>query len=365
MNALVNALLVALPLLLMEAALRFMPVAGMPHVLPVTAATPVARLQPNVEYTYSRDWNFSVHHRRRTNNFGYVHQADYQPEAATPLLAVIGDSFVEAQGITPGNSAAERLHRRVSPAGRVYSIGLSGAPLSQYLIFAQFARDTFRADAMAFVIISNDFDESLLKYKADPRFHYFDGNGELQRIDYEIPTLKKVLRHSALMRYLVLNLEPARALEVIRGLGQRPDAALAEPRVEDSKKAIVYFLDQLPSRAGLASDAIVFVLDAVRPAIYAPEALQKAADGYHARMRRYFAEQASARGYHVLDMQPVFIARHQADGSRFELTSTDSHWNALANGIVADEIEKSAPFARAFRSVQPAASARPVPAGGS
>ena len=47
-------------------------------------------------------------------------------------------------------------------------------------------------------------------------------------------------------------------------------------------------------------------------------------------------------------MQPAFIARHQADGSRFELAPTDGHWNALGHRLAAAEIEKSAPFLRLF-----------------
>src|SRR5262245_41283433 len=347
MNRLINAALFLAPFLLVEAVFRFLPVASMPMITPVTARTPVAHMQPNVEYTYSRDWNFSIHHRKRSNNFGYVNQADYQLDAAAPLLAVIGDSYVEAQGVPAGRNVAEVLQQRVSPKGRVYSIGLSGAPLSQYMMFAQFARDTFHPAAMAFVIINNDFDESLLKYKSDARFHYFDASGELRRVDYEMSTLKKILRHSALMRYVVINLQPERAWELAR-LAMRQSAISLDERTEDSKKAVDYFLDQLPGRSGLRSDSVVFVLDAVRPAIYSPEALQKADDGYHARMRRYFTEQATARGYHVIDMQPVFIARNRADGSRFELVPTDSHWNALAHQLAADEIEKSAPFTRLF-----------------
>jgi hypothetical protein len=349
-NWLVNTLLFILPFLFVEAALRFMPVTNPPYILPVSAATPVARLQPNVDFTYSRDWNFSVHHRKHSNNFGYVNQADYDPAARTPLMALIGDSFVEADGILPGNNAAELLHHRLAPGGRVYSIGLSGAPLSQYLVFAQFARDAFRADAMAFVIINNDFDESLLKYKSDPRFHYFSADGELRRVDYEMSRAKKILRKSAFLRYVILNLEPARALDRIRGFTGRSEAPGLEERAADSKQAILYFLDQLPAKSGLGADSIVFVLDAVRPAIYSAEALQQAGDGFHARMRRYFAEQASERGYQVLDMEPVFMARHRSDGSRFELTPTDSHWNALGNALAAGEIAKSAAFTRVFRS---------------
>jgi hypothetical protein len=181
-NWFVNSLLLLLPFVGIEAAFRLLPVSKPPYILPVSAETPVARVQPGVDYTYSRDWNFSVVTSKRSNNFGYIHQEDYRPDSATPLLAVIGDSYVEAHAIEAGKNAAEILHSRLGGTGRVYSIGLSGAPLSQYLVFAEFAKNALHPNAMAFFIIGNDFDESLLRYKADPRFHYFAENGELRRI---------------------------------------------------------------------------------------------------------------------------------------------------------------------------------------
>jgi len=64
-------------------------------------------------------------------------------------------------------------------------------------------------------------------------------------------------------------------------------------------------------------------------------------------MRRYFAAAAQARGYAVLDLQPVFIARNRQDGSRFEFP-TDSHWNELGHRLVAEELRGSAVFRQLF-----------------
>jgi hypothetical protein len=347
-NWVINCLLFVLPLVGMEAAFRWLPVSKPPYILPVTAEAPVARFQPNVDYLYSKDWNFSVQTRKRSNNFGYIHQADYRPDEAAPLLMLIGDSYVEAHTIPAGQSAAELLHAAVDGRGRVYSMGLSGAPLSQYLAFAGYARATFRPDAMAFVIISNDFDESLLKYKADRRFHYFTDHGELRRVDYEMSTSKKILRESALLRYLMLHLEPARTLAAVRRSLDKPGPEALEERTTDSKKAIDYFFDQLPGKSGLDADSILFVMDAMRPAIYSPQELRQSEDAYFPRMRRYFAEQAGKRGYRVLDMQPVFMARHARDGSTFEAGPTDGHWNALGHRLVAEEVQRSELFARVF-----------------
>ena len=354
--------LVVVPLLMLEGICRLLPVTDPPPLMPVTAAAPVVRLQPNRDYRFSAGWNFSIVTRKRSNNFGYNFVSDYDPQETAPLLAVIGDSFVEALTVDAGKSAAEVLDSKVAGKGRVYSLGVSGAPLSQYLVFADFARTTFRPDAMAFFIISNDFDESLLKYNAEPRFHYFEDKAtgaQLRRVDYALPPAKEILRKSAFVRYVVLNVRVGRSLERMRKafsgrasapylLAQdlMPPATLAQ-RIRDSKQAVDHFLDQLPARSGLPSAAIVFIMDAMRPAIYSEEWLRLAENGYHAQMRRYFEAAATARGYQVVDLQPVFIARHRRDGARFELP-TDSHWNELGNRLVADELEKTAAFKRVF-----------------
>ena len=354
------ALLFVAPLVILEGVLRFFPVSSPPYLLPVSASDPVARYQPNVEYQYSWGPDFAVRARKRSNNFGYTHVADYRSEERTPLLMVIGDSFVEAQAVDAGRTAPELLHTGLRGTGRVYSMGISGAPLSQYLVFAQHAARTFRPDAMAFAIISNDFDESLLKYKSEPRFHYFSDDGVLRRVDYELSKTKQVLRHSAFLRYVMYNVAAEQRLQALlnpaapAAWGSRdsePPEKL-ERRVRDSERAVDYFFERLPAMSGLDSRAIVFVLDAVRPAIYREETLRSSETGYHARMRRYFANAAQARGYAVLDLQPVFVARHRQDGSRFEFP-TDSHWNELGHRLIAEELLGSAVFKQLFPGSAP------------
>jgi hypothetical protein len=356
--------LIVVPFLMLEGVFRLLPVTDPPYSPPVASADPVARLQPGLDYRYSSGWDFSIIAHKRTNNFGYNFIRDYDPAETTPLLMVIGDSFVQANAVDAGKTAAELLDAGLDGKGRVYSVGLAGAPLSQYLVFAQFAKRTFRPDAMAFFIISNDFDESLRQYASDPRLHYFEESGGqallTRRGDYEMSPLKTVLRRSAFVRYAMLNVQVVERLEDVLGalrgrkraapyLGSR-DAdtpAALEQRIADAKRAVDHFLDRLPAMSGLASDSIVFVLDAMRPAIYSAQALRLSENSYHAQMRRYFHASAAARGYQVLDMQPVFMARHRLDGARFEFP-TDSHWNALANRVVAEELQASALFNRVF-----------------
>jgi len=351
--------LIALPLLIMEGFFRLLPVSNPPYLLPVSAQHPVVHYQPNIEYLSSGGWNFSIRTRMRTNNFGYNNFWDYHPEDTTPLLMVIGDSFVEALTVDSGKSAAEILNSTVSGRGRVYSIGVSGAALSQYLAFAEFSRNTFRPSAMAFFVVENDYDESLLKYAVLPagRFHYFEESGDglaLRRVDYERSTIKTFLRKSAFVRYVMLNAQLQRMLYHLGGPSCRSEdpyaceePAALERRIADSKRAVDYFLDQVPAKSGLGSDSIVFVVDALRPAMYSAETLLKAQNSYVSRMRQYFMKQARSRGYEILDMQPAFMGKHRLDNSRFEFP-TNGHWNELGNRVVADEIRKSAVFTRIF-----------------
>jgi hypothetical protein len=353
--ALVNTGLVLAPFLLLEGLFRLLPVSDTPPLLSVNEQTPVVRYQPNVDYRYSRDWNFSIVTHRHSNNYGFIHAADFRPDEPAPLMALIGDSFVEANVVDAGKGVAEILDAAVAGTGRVYGIGVSGAPLSQYLMFADYARRTFRPQAMTIAIIGNDFDESLLKYKTEPRFHYFTADGSLTRVDYRLSASKQILRHSATLRYVMFNLDAPHRLAALRdswrgaGLAQAEVSAELEQRIADSQRAVDYFLDQLPERAGLGAQSILLVLDALRPQLYSAAALAKIDNGFQARLRRYFAAQATARGYQVIDLQPVFIARHELDGSTFEAAPTDSHWNALAHRIVAEQVRSSALFDRMFR----------------
>ena len=107
----------------------------------MNAKHPTAYRQSNIDYVYSQGWDFSIRTAKKTNNAGYAHEEDYRAEDHRPFMMVIGDSFVEARQVDAGSTAAELLNRKVADDGRVYSMALSDAPLSQYLKFAEFATD--------------------------------------------------------------------------------------------------------------------------------------------------------------------------------------------------------------------------------
>jgi len=89
------------------------------------------------------------------------------------------------------------------------------------------------------------------------------------------------------------------------------------------------------------------VVDPLRRAIYSPDAWAEAQKGFYGRIPQYFAEQARARGYEVIDLRPAFVQSFKL-GRIIEVAPTDSHWSAIGHQLVAEELARSKVFNRTF-----------------
>lgn len=354
-------------LLLLELGFRLLPVNEGLRGLSVDEQNPVFRFTPHRESVYSRGWNFSIVNRVRTNNYGFINDHDYDPALTTPLLAVIGDSFVEAVMVPFAQTGVARLADSVGAAGRVYGFGTSGSSLSQYLAYARYVRDTFHPTALTVVIVGNDFDESLRTYKNEPGLHYFaespGGELTLTRLDRPVPWWRDLVGGSSLAMYLYVNLEirdvwkrfayrPGQsAISRPRFVGNTAAEATAE-RVADSDRVIDAFLRQLPGMAGLPVSRIALVVDAPRPELYDASALEAVSDSYFSIMRAHLIDRARAGGFEVVDMQPAFLADYAQRRLRFEYPD-DNHWNGTGHEVFARVVQGSKVYRDTFEVVQP------------
>lgn len=343
-------------LLALEVALRFFPVSTRGHSQPVNNTSPMLHFKPNNDFTFSRNWNFTLVNRGRSNNYGYVNNNDYFADAKTPLLAVIGDSYVEALMTPFAETVQGRLWDCFNPDYRVYSFGASGSPLSQYLAYTRYVAETFAPKVVALVVVGNDFDESLYRYKRAPGLHYFkelpNGAFSLARVDFnpakEYGNLLGFIGDSALVRYIVLNMQVSNLSTLKEFLKPRSDqrfvgntfANADDERVAFSKKAVDYFLEQMPGAARLKPQNIVLIVDGPRELIYEKGKLEEFAGAYFPVMRGYFIQQARERGFTVVDMQPIFVEHYKKHGLRFEY-KTDGHWNGLAHGLAAKAVSET------------------------
>ena len=343
-------------ILLLEVMLRSLPVSSGLMTQPVTTASPLFHFLPNRDLWHSQGWRFAYANRIHVNNAGFVNPVDYDSSVSTPLLAVIGDSYVEALIVPQQETLHARLARRTDGRGRVYSFAASGAPLSQYLIWAEHASREYGAGGGVFVVVGNDFDESLASVKRGPGFHHFAERGgrlELELVEYQPNRRRELIYASALGRYLVFNLK---ALDVLTAfwatLADRAarctvhaefvgntSAESSTERLSKSRRAVDTFLAELPRRTGWKPARVLLLVDGVRR--YAGDGtLGNAPGSYFSQMRAYLIKQAAKRGFGVVDMHPIFAMRHAADRSRFEYAD-DAHWNSLAHELAAEAIVKT------------------------
>jgi len=346
----------------LEIILHFLPVQSYVPYQPVNNDNPVARYRPCHPFVYSNHWNFQDINYGRTNAQGFVSDFDYAADDSRPLIAVIGDSYIEARMVQFSQTMQETIRAGLHGASRVYAFAMNGAALSQYLAFAKEARDSYRPDVLVVNIVSNDFDESFSDVHSISRFHYFaeDANGNLcphLQGSYRPAWLREILSHSALMRYVYFHLRitdvPRKIRRITRSLqGVSPFKNPPPPapasgnrfakRLPISRRAADAFLNLLPAYAGLPPGSIVLVLDGQRLSLYRGRHKQ---DAFFESMRRYVVERACLLGYEVIDMHPVFERDYTIHGQRFEFTH-DAHWNARAHGLVGREILKSQTVAR-------------------
>jgi hypothetical protein len=335
-----------------EVTLRFLPVASGMRTLPVTFESSVFRFTPDRDFLYSRDWDMALANRGHVNNAGFVNDQDYQTAHDLPLLAVIGDSMIEAAMVPFRDALPGRLAAGLSGKARVYSFAASGAPLSQYLIWARHAVREYGARALLINVVGNDFDESHSHYKISVGFwHYVpDENGQLhlRLFDYHPGRLRGLVLTSALARYVLFNLQfGARWLELkglfLRGTnGPRPryagntEADANPDRIRDSFGVLDAFFRDLPQYTGLPPSRITIVADGFRY----PEIAKAATGTYFDVMRREILSRAASLGYNAIDLDIFFFEHFSRFGQRFEF-ARDGHWNSTGHRVASDAVISS------------------------
>jgi hypothetical protein len=344
-------------LIVAEIVLRFLPVNEGLRAQPVDAANPIFRFQPNRTSTWSEGWNFESVNRVHVNNDGFINDQDYDPSMSTPLLAIVGDSYIEAGMVPFPETIGGRLEADLRGRGRVYTFAASGAGLPQYLVWADYARRRYHPDAFVINIIANDFDESLWHRGQSPGFHHFqrmpDGTAVLRRVDYQPSFWRLLLRHSALAMYLITNMKVQQLLDFsVQSLGANDKRwssnipyESSEVAFADYRWAVDRFLDALPAATGVDADRIVLVFDGLRPDMYDPALLPEAERGTWGVMRAYVMEQARARNIGTVDLQPIFSDDYARARRRFEFPH-DGHWNSLGHELAVREIEGTPAFRR-------------------
>ncbi len=346
-------------LIILEILLRFFPVSEGLNFQDVTKTNPVMRAQPSNIVTQSRHWNFYKVQNLKINNLGFRNDFDYSTNSKKKVISIVGDSYVEASQLSFDNTFYGKLSKSFGENADVLTFGFSGAPLSQYLIWAKYAVDNFKVDELTFVIVENDFTESM--YERTGRFfagyHYFKpcNNGQycLILIERKSNFLTSILKQSVLVSYLYRNLLVMEYVRLFKykyfekaqsESGNNLKNSIGTNDVSFDLKterlAIDVFLNKL-KELEISEKKISFIVDGR----FYEKDIDKTSLFYLSR--NYFIDEAEKKGYRVLDLKEVFRTDYRKNRKRFEF-ELDYHWNERAHSLIHKELVKFYKAARIF-----------------
>ncbi len=219
----------------------------------------------------------------RINNFGWNSDIDYHVNHAKPLIAIIGDSFIEALQVDIDKSIAGIIREKVKNKYEVYSFGKSGAALSQYLQMSRYVKKYFNPDIIVINVVHNDFDESLCSCSLARKIGMLClETNDSKLVEAKISNtpgftfipdkVKNIVYRSSVYRYLAQNLKIFNIMNNLkqhfnkREYNANIDVEKVRSQYNDIVKALDYILNKIKQEN--PGKKIIFIMDALRYDIY-------------------------------------------------------------------------------------------------
>lgn len=326
--------LIIVSILLLEIIFWILPTAELFEKENVNNNQPVLKYKPNQSINFSLGADFYQVARKNTNNHGFVN-SDHYKKNSKPHLAVIGDSFVEAMQIDFDDSISGVLKKKIGKD--VYSFAVSGASLSQYIAYAKYVEQTYNPQKYIFVIIENDFDQSICSIKETLPASYYEGqfcydkNWNLKLNEFNgYSLINFIARKSNFIRYTVLNvgINPRTIFSNRKDMqGIESDKTNSVIHLENlSYKVIDLFLKEIYLIT--KGKPVYLILDADRNQIY------KDANkySYFNKMRDYIKNSQGYENFKIVDLEISFEKNFRDTGIKPEF-KTDSHWDESGHMI--------------------------------
>lgn len=325
---------------LLEVVFRILPTSDATKRTDVNDANPYLRFEPDRVVNFTIGRFFDIQTVKRVNKQGFFDDADFYSDSTKKKIAIIGDSYVEALQVSNKDAIHGQLRSLLSEDYVVNGIGMSGSPLSQYLAYSKLVKQDINPDYFVFVIVGNDFDESMTRYLTNAGYHHYNDDLQIVRFDLKTPLHKKIIRSSAIARYFAINMSGyvipnpfSKEVPVV----EYQDNTLKhvdEERLEWSKKASDAFIKDV--KKVTLDKPVILVLDGHRDQIYKNRTPDE--NAYSSDMMSYIKRQAEKAEMHVIDMHPLFDADYRINGKKFEF-DTDWHWNERGHMLAAQAVK--------------------------
>ncbi len=294
----------------------------------------------------------------KINNHGWNAAIDYQFEkvdSTTFRIAVIGDSYVEALNLDVDKSFVSNLNKSLNNI-EVYSFGIGGSPMSQYMHFCRYVEKMYAPDAYIFVLANNDIDESWAQY------------GEFRNLVLSTNDLGNIIEHhpqyyeisqgkfttlakkSALVRYMFYNLQIYRIARLLRfhfNPDKLPKGVVKPKKVHSTKEMIkdvsTYIFEEIEKTTD--QKQVLFVQDGDRANVYK----LKPNDTKLMELVTVTKNLCDSLNYGYIYLFPIFERDFKQNKTRFN-TAADYHWNEYAHSLIADTL--SSYILREFNAIK-------------
>ncbi len=287
------------------------------------------------------------------NNLGWNSAIDYTTRKRDkPLIAIIGDSYIEAFQVDVTKSIAALLRAKLAGKFDVYSFGISGAALSEYLQISRYVRKYFHPDILVFNVVHNDFDESLVGGKNFQGHLYLKIQNHraveapfvtfvplLQRTDPYNRLKTFLVIHSDLFRYLVFNCHLDERIRRWKRIFHHNkvnyNANINVDQVKNESKEIKIAINYIVKNIKKENKGskIIFMVDAPRRDIYLNELKESNLTWMNLLLQKI------CRKYDVgfIDLTKPFYDDYVRHHKRFN-PPYDYHWNQYGHKMAAQAL---------------------------
>ena len=280
--------------------------------------------------------------RWHVNNAGWLSGVDYlsKAERRRPLIAVIGDSYVEALQVDYDKTFVALLGSALRDSFEVYAFGFAGTPLSGYLHLARYVDRVFEPDVLMVNLCYNDFSESVRELYRAPDFLQVSVRAgavvEVPPLPRQYNRLKRFLFHSATMRYvyyLAPNFFHALNWNAPRSAGYSENIAPDETRQNREMIALAtrYVIETICREN--AGKKVYVIMPAPRSDIY-----RGSLEASKVRwLNDLMADSMRGLPCVLIDQTEYFKSDYLRNGKRFE-TPYDAHWNEYGHYVTFKQV---------------------------
>lgn len=271
------------------------------------------------------------------NAQGWNAPEDYAPAAPgdSPLVAVVGDSYVQGLHVTHDQHVASQLREALGGSARVYRFGFAGAALTDYVRLIALAEERYAPDAVVVLVVEDDIKEAVENLGRIGKINQLvegDGGGFAWREarTYRPNKWRRRIRNSALVRYLLFN---AKVDLRMGGAPPPPPSAqeLAAAQAESERlqpRAAAFLVERLAEAA--AGKPVVMMVDGPRAGFVAGEAPPELPELGWLR-----AAAAAHPSVTVHTLSPAMFSLWER-GVPLD-THGDPHWSPAGHALVAQE----------------------------